>query len=126
MSLPSMPSVDIPPLTVVCLCAGWCHICEEYQQTFAALAEEFAGKARLIWVDIEEQEEIVGALDIENFPTMLIGNADKIRFFGAITQIPGTARQLIRKGMMDELGEVSQPELRGMLDQILTLDSPGS
>ena len=113
-----MSSVDKPLLSVVCLCADWCHICEEYQQTFADLACEFENQASLIWLDIEEHEEIVGSLDIDNFPTLLIGTPDDVRFFGAITQIPGTARQLIRKGLLDELGRVAQPELQRMLEQI--------
>ena len=118
-----MPETNPSPLTVVCLCAGWCDICEEYRQTFASLADEFAGQARLIWVDIEDQEEIVGSLDIENFPTLLIGTADDVRFYGAITQLPGTARQLIRKGLVDELGRVAEPELATMLNEIRALES---
>lgn len=118
-----MPESNHPSLTVVCLCAGWCDICEEYRQTFASLADEFTGQARLLWVDIEDQEDVVGSLDIENFPTLLIGTADDVRFFGPITQLPGTARQLVRKAMVDELGRVADPELAQVLNEIRALQS---
>ena len=56
---------------VVCLCAGWCGVCREYQPLFGALAVQHPG-IRFQWVDVEDESDVVGDLDIETFPTLLM------------------------------------------------------
>ncbi|MEO7116218.1 MAG: thioredoxin domain-containing protein, partial [Caldimonas sp.] len=60
-----------PPLLVACLCAGWCGSCRDYRATFDALAGQFAGGAVFAWIDIEDDADALGDLDIDNFPTLL-------------------------------------------------------
>lgn len=40
--------------------------------------------ARFRWLDIEEQADDTGDLDIENFPTLFIQRAELILFFGTM------------------------------------------
>ncbi len=68
---------------VICLCADWCGTCRDYQAGFYGLAAEFPA-ARFRWLDIEEDAEQMGDLDIENFPTLLIRRANSIVFFGTM------------------------------------------
>ena len=68
-------------LLIACFCAEWCKTCQQYQPAFEALATQFP-QACLIWIDIEEQPELVGDEDIEDFPTLLIQNENGTVFYG--------------------------------------------
>jgi thioredoxin 1 len=70
-------------LLVICLCADWCGTCRDYQPGFEGLAAEFP-QASFRWLDIEEDAEQMGDLDIENFPTLLIRHGSAIVFFGTM------------------------------------------
>lgn len=68
---------------VACLCAAWCDVCSRYRPGFDELAARHPDK-RFIWIDIEDQADVVGDLDVENFPTLLIQRGDTVAFFGAV------------------------------------------
>ena len=72
-------------MLVVCYCAQWCDTCGQYRLDFSALAERHPQHI-FIWVDIEEQPELLGDEDVENFPTILLQSGDTNLFFG--TQLP--------------------------------------
>ncbi|MDO9191727.1 MAG: thioredoxin family protein [Undibacterium sp.] len=71
------------PWLVACLCAAWCDTCQVYRKQFDALASKHPDKC-FAWIDIEDQAELVDALDIENFPTILIEYQDDVLFFGTM------------------------------------------
>ncbi|MBB4842600.1 thiol-disulfide isomerase/thioredoxin [Paucibacter oligotrophus] len=79
---------------VACLCAAWCRTCEGYHETFAALRQQFP-EFRFVWVDTEDDEELVGDLDVETFPTLLIGVGEELRFIGPVTPQLATAQRLL-------------------------------
>lgn len=115
-------SADHPArLTVACLCADWCHICNDYRSTFDALAAAFDEPIQFVWVDIEEHESLLGPLDVENFPTLMIGKAGALMFCGPVIQKSEHARQLIRKGLVSELGSVDDPALIEVLSAVSKL-----
>ena len=68
---------------VACLCARWCDLCEAYRATFTALAARHPDK-HFVWIDIEDQAELVGEMDVETFPTLLIQRAELVAFFGPV------------------------------------------
>jgi hypothetical protein len=39
---------------------------------------------RFDWLDVEDDAELVGELDIETFPTVLIADAEGVVFFGPL------------------------------------------
>ena len=80
---------------VACLCAAWCGTCASYRATFDALAARHPDK-HFIWIDIEDQAEVVGDLDIDNFPTLLIQRHDTVAFFGTVLPDPALAERLIK------------------------------
>jgi thioredoxin 1 len=80
---------------VACLCAAWCGTCSSYRATFEALAERHPDKL-FIWIDIEDQAEVVGELDVENFPTLLVQRADTVAFFGTVLPDPAVAERLVQ------------------------------
>jgi thioredoxin 1 len=68
---------------VACLCAAWCDVCSQYRPGFEELAAQHPDK-RFVWVDVEDQADVVGDLDVENFPTLLIQRGDTVAFFGTV------------------------------------------
>ena len=63
---------------VLCFCAQWCGVCRGFQAVFQTLEAQFPG-LRTAWVDVEDDEAIVGDLYIETFPTVLIAGAGRAR-----------------------------------------------
>jgi thioredoxin 1 len=102
------------PLLVACLCAAWCRTCEDYRPTFDALAREFAGNSRFVWVDIEDEEGELGGVDVVDFPTLLISRGEIIDFFGPVLPHAQTARQLLQRALRAELGMVTDAALSGL------------
>jgi thioredoxin 1 len=72
-----------PSFAVVCLCAEWCGTCRDYRAGFDALAAQFPD-VRFRWLDIEDEADEIGDLDIENFPTLLIRRHGWTVFFGTM------------------------------------------
>ena len=94
-------------LLVACLCADWCSGCREYRPTFDALAARFADVADFAWIDIEDEADALGDPDIENFPTLLVADAQALRFFGTVTPHAQTAERLVRSALGGELPSVA-------------------
>ncbi|MDQ6685094.1 MAG: thioredoxin family protein [Pseudomonadota bacterium] len=86
---------------VACLCAEWCDSCRDYRGVFSTLAARFAGRADFIWIDIEDQATLLGEVEVENFPTLLIvgGDPGAVRFFGAVTPQPAVAERLVHEAL---------------------------
>lgn len=76
-------SSERQPWWVVCLCAQWCGVCREYRSAFEALAGDWP-QVRFEWVDVEDEEAVVGDVDVETFPTILIADGRVARFFGPV------------------------------------------
>lgn len=99
MSLMS-PTPRSDSLHVACLCAAWCRTCESYADTFRAAADTLAREglavARWHWVDIEDEADLVGDLDIVTFPTLLVFDGGGIRHAGPIPPPPEQLLRLLR------------------------------
>ena len=83
---------------VVCLCADWCRACKDYRVVFSKMAQELAEKypdSRFVWIDVEDSADLVGDLDIETFPTLLVGHDDRLNFLGAVTPQPEVLSRLL-------------------------------
>lgn len=82
-------------LTVACLCAAWCGTCSSYRATFEQLALRHPDKT-FVWIDIEDQADVVGDLDVENFPTLLVQRGDTVAFFGTVLPDGAIAERLVQ------------------------------
>lgn len=85
----SSSAPDQPTWWVVCLCAAWCGVCREWQPTFAAQARAHP-HLRFAWVDVEDEDEAMGDVDIETFPTLLVARGEQVLY---LAPIPPFARQ---------------------------------
>jgi thioredoxin-like negative regulator of GroEL len=95
---------------VACLCAAWCGTCGSYRSAFEALAARHPDKT-FVWIDIEDQAEVVGDLDVENFPTLLLQKGDTVAFFGTMLPDPLLAERLVQAQAElapDELARLAQ------------------
>lgn len=83
---------------VICLCAEWCGTCREFEAGFRQVAAAHP-QLRFRWVDIEDEADALGDLDIETFPTLVIGGRDgQARFAGPVlpqaSQLPRLLQSL--------------------------------
>ncbi len=102
------PTPSPVPLLVACLCAQWCRTCDAYRDTLLhvrdALQPTHPGSPmRFLWVDIEDESELVGDLDIEDFPTLLLARGDQVLFFGPLLPHAQTLDRLVRGALAGEL-----------------------
>ncbi|WP_051001466.1 thioredoxin family protein [Melaminivora alkalimesophila] len=102
---------------LVCLCAQWCGVCREFRPAFEALARE---GLRLEWVDVEDDEDLVGELDIETFPTVLIAEGSRVRFFGTIVPQAGVLTRLL-ESLRATAGHAAAPDAgaQALLERIM-------
>ncbi|MFM9901718.1 MAG: thioredoxin family protein [Polaromonas sp.] len=116
MSLPADPIPVVEPLTpteptwVVCLCADWCGVCRDYRSVFEQVAAQHP-QLRFAWLDVEDQASLVGDLDIETFPTLLVASVHGARFMGTLTPHLHTLSRLLEAlgDSADERKVVSAP-----------------
>lgn len=96
MTHPSAPDIHPPEpgSWVICLCADWCGLCRDYQGVFAQMAARYP-KSRFAWLDIEDQADLVGDLEVDTFPTVLLADAQGTRFFGPLTPHAETLSRLL-------------------------------
>lgn len=114
-------AVDPPPFLVACLCAAWCRTCDEYRATFEALQRQFGAQAQFRWVDIEDDEDALGNLDVVDFPTLLVAEGETIHFAGPVLPHAQAARQLIERALRHELAPVVDDTLTGLPGRIAAL-----
>lgn len=79
--LSAMPAAS--DWAVVALCAEWCGTCRDYRPLLAARASAMPDEVHL-WVDIEDDADQLGDLDIETFPTLLVLHRGRPLFFGPV------------------------------------------
>ena len=88
-------AVDSGRWIVACLCAAWCGTCASYRTAFDALAARHPDKT-FIWIDVEDQADVVGDLDVDNFPTLLVQRDDMVAFFGPMLPDAAVADRLVQ------------------------------
>jgi thiol-disulfide isomerase/thioredoxin len=68
---------------VICLCAQWCGVCREWRSQFERAAADHP-RMRFAWIDVEDEADAMGDVDVETFPTLLVAAGDRPLFFGAV------------------------------------------
>ncbi len=83
-------------VVVACLCAGWCTTCDAYRPALAELAAQHPA-VRFAWIDIEDDSDALGddALDIENFPTIMLLRAGRVLFHGTVLPHASTVARML-------------------------------
>jgi hypothetical protein len=68
---------------VIALCAEWCNVCRDWRATFNDVAAS-RPDLKFAWVDIEDEADAMGDVDVETFPTVLVGRGDEALFLGPV------------------------------------------
>lgn len=92
----SMAGDDQPTWWVACLCAAWCGVCRDFLPMFTAQAGANP-HMRFAWVDVEDEDETMGEVDIETFPTLLVARGDEVLFFAPIPPLASQFARLLAR-----------------------------
>lgn len=85
-----------PTWWVACLCAAWCGVCRDFQPLFTAQARANPG-LRFAWVDVEDEDDTMGEVDIETFPTLLVARGEEVYFFAPVPPIASQFTRLLAR-----------------------------
>ena len=81
---------------VVCLCAAWCGVCREWLPQFTEQARARA-PMQFAWVDVEDDDEAMGDVDIETFPTLLVARGNEVMYLAPIPPLGSQFTRLLAR-----------------------------
>lgn len=111
---------------VICLCAAWCGVCRDWAGIFDALAADHP-QVRFAWVDVEDEADAMGDVDIETFPTLLVARGNEPRFLGPVQPSSVQVGRLLDKLLADDRASPAMPaEAAGLLYRLQTSVLPKS
>jgi hypothetical protein len=114
-------------LLVVCLCAEWCGVCRDYLSRFEQVKVAIqidSPQSQFLWMDVEDEADLLHPLDVENFPTLLIALGDKPYFWGPLTPQVQTLERMIRTTVQDLAAPgLTDPALALLVKKIRGRDS---
>ncbi|HSW15741.1 MAG TPA: thioredoxin family protein [Ramlibacter sp.] len=113
---PSSPA-DTPEWQVICLCADWCGACREWRPQFEQAASAHP-LAQFAWVDIEDQADVVGDVDVETFPTLLVAHKGQARFLGPVLPAVAQIGRLLASLRDDPRAGAVPPEAPALLRRL--------
>ncbi len=104
---------------VVCLCAAWCDTCGDYRRTFEAVARDWPAM-RFEWLDIEDEADVAGEVDVETFPTLLVADGSGARFFGPLLPQAGVLARLLGSLQTASAGSprVADPAAQALFERV--------
>ena len=100
---------------VACLCAAWCGVCREWLPQFTAQARAHP-QLRFAWVDVEDEDEAMGDVDIETFPTLMVARGDQVLY---LAPIPPLGTQFTRLLARLQARQAPDPGLPPDADELL-------
>jgi thioredoxin 1 len=109
---PDPASTPLPARWVACLCAQWCGTCRDYRPLFDQVAARH-GDCVFVWVDIEDEADLVGDLEVESFPTVLVGQGERLVFAGPLLPHAATLSRLL-SALDGQEAAVSDPALQSL------------
>lgn len=109
---PQKTELQVPAqddLWVICLCAQWCDICRRMQ---ASLQQKhwLPPMVNWLWVDIEEHADLLGDLEVETFPTYLIGRHDEVLLYAPGPTLPDAIASYVMPYVSGRVAAAAAPE----------------
>jgi thioredoxin 1 len=102
---------------VACLCAEWCGTCREWRDAFEGVGASCPG-VRFAWIDIEDAAEEVQAIEVADFPTLLIGNVHRVLFLGPVEPRESVVRTLVERASEGLLAPVANSAALALLQRL--------
>lgn len=94
------------PLHVFSLCAQWCGTCRDWRPVVDAVAASHP-QLHWHWLDIEDDADLIGDLEVETLPTLLVGRGRDVLFYG-----PVLPREELLTRVLATLMEAGHPPAR--------------
>lgn len=107
---------EVADLWVVCLCAAWCGVCRDYRALFDDVAA-IHPRARFVWVDVEDESDLAGDIDVDTFPTVLLAAGGQARFLGPLLPQAGVLRRLV-ENLEDQSALPAAHEAQALLARV--------
>jgi hypothetical protein len=79
-------------------------VCDDYRSRFEQVRLKVQAdypQGQFLWLDIEDEADLLHPLDVDNFPTILLAVAGQPRFFGPLTPQAQTLERLILAHLND-------------------------
>ncbi len=100
------------PLHVACRCDAWCRLSEGdapvFGQALQPLRTQHPG-LRVHWIDIADEIEMLGDLNVETFLIIVVADDRQIRLTGPLTPQPETLRRGLRAALAEPHARSSPP-----------------
>jgi thioredoxin 1 len=100
------------------LCAAWCGVCNQWRSAFEELAQANSG-VTFTWVDIEDEAETVGEVEVETFPTLLIARGTQPQFFGPVLPSAAQCQRLLASLRSSPEAAAPAADAVGLLHRLL-------
>lgn len=104
--------------TVFGLCASWCGTCRGWEAVLAstALAADWVAH----YVDVEAHDALLQAVDVEDFPTVVLVDAQGTpRFAGTVLPHGSTLARLMQAVAAGSLPAVSEPSWLAATERLM-------
>ncbi|CAN5316204.1 hypothetical protein BH09PSE6_BH09PSE6_21820 [soil metagenome] len=105
-------------LSVLCLCAAWCGTCRDFLAPFEASKARHPD-ARFEWIDIEDQSDRVGDIDIDDFPMVVIARGDQPVFFGTLRPALSVLERALEQAGDPRRDAAISPSQRDLIESLL-------
>lgn len=101
---------------VVALCADWCGTCRSFEAIFDEIAQRHPD-AVFVWLDVEDDSDVAGDVDVENFPALAVFHRGQPLYYGVT--LPPQAARLVDALLMDPSRKVEVPAEIAELPELL-------
>jgi hypothetical protein len=75
-------------------------VCGDYRARFDQVQARFPS-IEFLWMDVEDEADVLDPLDVENFPTLLLAVGAEPRFFGPVTPQLEMLERLVRSQIQE-------------------------
>ena len=102
---------------VICLCAEWCGVCREWREAFNQAAAAHP-QLHFAWVDVEDEADAMGEVEIETFPTLMIARERVPLFLGPVQPSGSQVSRLIASLLEAPSGTAVSTDAAGLMHRL--------